>query len=225
MPDVAAICNSTLEEFSTWANANRLTINADKTHSMTFSKLSAPECVPDLSINESIIQYVSNIKFLGVTLDANLRYDEHINVICSKVSKSIGVMKHISNYVSTPTLISLYYSLIYPYLIYCNLIWGSTFETHLRPLIILQKRAIRVINKVHYLQHTSPLFFSNKILKLLDIVKYRQAVYMYKNLATHETPSHPYSTRNRGNLIMPFQRLAISLHYLALWLSTIQPPT
>ena len=124
-------------------------------------------------------------------------------------------MKHISNYVSTPTLISLYYSLIYPYLIYCNLIWGSTFETHLRSLIILQKRANRVINKVHYLEHTSPLFFSNKILKLLDIVKYRQAVYMYKNPSTHETPSHSYSTRNRGNLIIPFQRLTISQHSLA----------
>ena len=136
-------------------------------------------------------------------------------MICNKISKSIGIIRKISNYVTTRTLISLYYSLIYPYLTYCNLTWGSTCDAHLIPLITLQKKAVRVINKVNYLEHTSPLFFANKILKLPDLIKYRQAIHIFKNLSQYTTPSHSYSTRTSSNLIAPFLRLTIGQHSLA----------
>ena len=213
--NLSEICNITLTEFSKWAVANRLTINPEKTNSMIFSNISIPEHVPNLSLNGHYIEQVNNFKFLGVTLDPKLKFNLHIQASCNKVSKSIGIIRHISKFVSTPTLISLYYSLIYPYLTYCSLIWGTTYETHLNPLIILQKRAIRIINKVNYSEHTSPLFFSNKILKLKDLIKYRQAIYVYKNILQFSTPAHSYSTRNRNNLSIPFQRLTIAQHSLS----------
>ena len=104
-------------------------------------------------------------------------------------------------------MISLYYTFIYPYLIYCNLVWGNTFQSHLKPLQILQKKALRVINSVPYNSHTNDLFHSNQILKLKDINTYFQSIFMYKSDRDPFLPSHSYNTRNRSNLNPTFQRL------------------
>ena len=86
--------------------------------------------------------------------------------------------------------------------------WGGTFSAHLEPLFKLQKRAIRVINKVGYLDHTNSLFFENKILKLRDIHKLQLAIYVFK-LDSRDVylRTHDYNTRNRSNLLPSQARL------------------
>ena len=95
---------------------------------------------------------------------------------------------------------------MYPYLVYCNLVWGNTFEIHLKPLVILQKKVIRVINGADFNSHTNNLFHSNRILKLKDINVFLQAIYMYKIDTTAFQTSHSYNTRQSGNLTSAFQR-------------------
>ena len=53
----------------------------------------------------------------------------HINHICKKMSKSIGIISRASFYLSTRTKLSFYYFLVYPYLTYCNVAWSSTYVT------------------------------------------------------------------------------------------------
>ena len=52
----------------------------------------------------------------------------------------------------------MYFTFIYPYLIYCIEVWGNANETHLTPLVKMQKKGIRLITFSHYLDHTEPLF-------------------------------------------------------------------
>ena len=61
-------------------------------------------------------------------------------------------------------------SLFLPFLSYCCEIRGNTYESRLHELIILQKRVIRVIGKVPYLDHTSIIFKKFRPLKLRDIM-------------------------------------------------------
>ena len=67
---------------------------------------------------------------------------------------------------------SLYYSLVYPYLIYCNVLWGGTYSTIIDKLFLLQKKIIRIMFNANYQFHTTPLFFQAKILKVADIHEY-----------------------------------------------------
>ena len=133
--------------------------------------------------------------------------------MCKKVSKSVGIMYKLRDFLPFSCLRMLYYSLIYPYLLYCINIWGGAYASHLNPLIILQKRAIRVICNAPYLGHSTPLFYATKILKLVDIYKYNLSIYMFDH---HQNPefhrNHSYSTRNRTNLIPPFERLSTTQH-------------
>ena len=49
-----------------------------------------------IKIQESILTKVSTVKFLGVTLDENLIFKDHVNKVASKISKSVGVMRRLT---------------------------------------------------------------------------------------------------------------------------------
>ena len=101
---------------------------------------------------------------------------------------------------------TLYYSLIYPYFNYCNLIWGSAASTHLESLVLLQKKAIRIISKVGYLDHTECLFKDHKMLAVPKIYDYNCVKFIFQLLTNSDFHSH--ETRNKNLLRKPFVRLS-----------------
>ena len=66
---------------------------------------------------------------LGIIVDHNLKFDKDINKMCSKLSKSIGIMFKLRSYAPSEVMSLLYYRLVYPYLLYCNVVWGGTYST------------------------------------------------------------------------------------------------
>jgi len=75
-------------------------------------------------------------KFLGVLIQSNLKWNEHISSIANKISKVIGIINKIKRTLSTDHLKLLYQSLIQPYLNYCCIIWASPQKTlHLQHCI------------------------------------------------------------------------------------------
>ena len=107
--------------------------------------------------------------FFGVILDGNLNWKSEISHVANKVSKSIGIIRKSNFYLSTKSLRTLYFSLVYPYVFYCNLVWASTYKSNLVRLEILQKREVRTIAKTHFYAHTDPIFRNLGILKFLDM--------------------------------------------------------
>ena len=86
------IINTELTNVVNWPNANRLSLNVDKTNFMVFRpKVKNQEC-PNIQINGSEIKEVSSAKFLGVIIDNKMSWAEHINHISRKVLKSIEVI-------------------------------------------------------------------------------------------------------------------------------------
>ena len=68
----------------------------------------------------------------------------------------------------------------YSFLTYCIIAWGNTYQTSLRPLFVLQKKAIRIITFFRFFEYTSPLFKHLYVIKLFDEVTVHNAVFMYK---------------------------------------------
>ena len=81
-------------------------------------------------INETEITQVTHVKFLGVLVDEKINWKEHINLVCNKVARSLCVIRKISGLVNQDCLLTLYFSLIYPHLTYCNVVWSSIM-THI----------------------------------------------------------------------------------------------
>ena len=111
--------NTELYKIETWLAANRLTLNINKTHYMIFhrSRLKASHC--DVILNDNIVKRVTSTKFLGIIIDEKLSWKQHIEYVKNKISKSIGINYKTRKYVDKSTLRNLYYTFVYPYLIYC----------------------------------------------------------------------------------------------------------
>jgi len=111
-----------------------------------------------ININGSEIDLVSNTKFIGVVLDSNLKWDQHINLVKNKISKGIGIICKARKLLDQNTLVTLYYSMIYPYLIYCIEVWGNSAQVYMSSLLKLQKKTIRIITSASYRAESDPLF-------------------------------------------------------------------
>ena len=83
-----------------------------------------------LCINNVPIQEVENTKFLGVIIDDDLNWSNHISYINSKIAKGIGFICSARKFLSKSALINLYCAFIFPYLIYCVEAWGNALSTH-----------------------------------------------------------------------------------------------
>ena len=84
-----------------------------------------------------VLQEVSATKFLGVIIDKELTWNEHITYINSKILKGMGMLIKARNYLNKDGLIALYNSFVFPYFTYCNHIWGSTYKSNLSKSCVL----------------------------------------------------------------------------------------
>ena len=181
------------KKLSQWFESNKLSINIKKTHYILFSShKNAQNTLLDVSINETSIEKVSNSNFWSVYIDENSRFkmmiDEnlnwvpHISHVCKKLRKCVGILNKVKPVLNEETLITLYYSLLYPYVTYFHLIWGNAAYTHLKRIIILQKKAIRVIHVFgeDFLALTDPLFQKTKIIRFQELYNYLTLLFTSK---------------------------------------------
>src|SRR6218665_431025 len=102
------------------------------------------------------------------------------NASNKKVSKNIIVIARIKNCLPHQTLLNLYYTLIFPYFSYCNIIWGSNYKTYLQNLITVQKRAIRLICNLPRYSSSKASFCKLNLLTLENINRYQILLFMFR---------------------------------------------
>ena len=95
-------------------------------------------------------------------------------------------MYKLRHFVNKKVLISIYYSLVYPFLIYAIPVWGVANDSHINPIKILQKKIVRMItftDKFPWptgpLAHTPPIFHELEILTITDVFKVQTAKFVY----------------------------------------------
>ena len=179
--NLVKLLNSELDKLSIWLNANKLPLNAKKSYYMVFhrAKLKLDKHAV-IKVNGVSLQSTNSFKYLGVIIDHKLNWTQHIAHVKNKVSKGIGIMYRARNYLTKNSLKSLYFSYIYPYLIYCVEIWGISPQTHLKPLLLLQKKIVRIMTFSTYCAHTAPIFKDLNILTIDKLVIHRIGIMMYK---------------------------------------------
>ena len=102
----------------------------------------------------------SNVtKFLGVYLDEHLTWKYHVNFVCKQIAKSIGILSRTRFYLSCKTKLTLYYTLIYPYITYCNSTWSSTYVSNLNR--IYYKSGLCELLQIQNIEHILLLYSPN----------------------------------------------------------------
>ena len=172
--------NNELRQVSLWLKVNKLSLNVSKTHYIVFTRKSNTVTSVDIRIENQAINEVNKTKFLGVIIDKKLTWKEHISYMSSKISRGVGMIIKAKERLNKDALVTLYYSFIYPYMIYCNHVWGTACITHLNKIIIIQKKAIRIICNINRRTPTDPLFRDLRIIPFLDVKIYSIARFMFR---------------------------------------------
>ena len=77
-----------------------------------------------IRINADDITWVGSTKYLGVQIDENLAWDDQINSIKFKVSRSVGLLMYVKKFLSNDMLCKMYRGLVETYFSCCSSVFG-----------------------------------------------------------------------------------------------------
>ena len=176
--------NRELININTWFQTNKLSLNVDKTKYVLFHKPrqrnKIPLNLPSLKIDQTEIKREQSLKFLGVLVDENLNWKNHIDLLLSKISKSIGVLYKASKLLNFRCLKSIYFALIHSYINYANIAWASSCKTGLKKILLKQKHAVRIIFHEDRLTHSRPLLKSLNALNVYQVNIFQICSFMHQ---------------------------------------------
>ena len=103
-----------------------------------------------LRVGDKLIRRTKKVKYIGVILDEQLTWRDHIDYISTKIKRNIGAIKRIRISLPKEYLDMLYKTIVEPHFRYCNTVWGHCGDTLLNRLQALQNRAARIISSQKY---------------------------------------------------------------------------
>ena len=219
--DAYLIANQVLNSVYTYMKTNQLHINFSKcahmyfrptlnnNDRMTCARLTAYSDLLTISVNGQVIKQVDKVKFLGVIIDENLSWDEHIKHLESKLLATIVLIKRIKKFLPSSQYVNIYHTLFISHLTYGISCWGGIYSTKLQKLFNIQKRCTRILfgeslsydhpefyltcartrtyqqhiaPKDFTLEHTKPLFTKHSLLTMQNLYILRSLVELFKIL-------------------------------------------
>ena len=164
--------NQELASISKWLKVNKSSLHITKTMYMMFTRKKTRPADVKIEIDKETISETKSSKFLWVHIDNKLKWRMHVDYVSRKVARVIGILIRARKVFSIECMTNLYYAFIYPYLSYCNHIWGNTYKTTLSKLQILQNKAIRIITESPHRTNNETLYKQNCKLNLNKISTY-----------------------------------------------------
>jgi len=128
---------------------------------------------------------VPAIRFLGVFFDPALSFNYHIQLLCSKLSKSLYILRASKNFITQRAQKLVYYSLFHSHLIYCITIWSCTSKSNLNRITVLQKSAVRIIDNASNNSHSEPIFKKHEILPFENLLLFFNLQLAHRFLTKH----------------------------------------
>ena len=131
-----------------WSQSNLMNINWKKTKEMCVGPIGKHN-IPLLNVDGHIVQRVNVFKLLGVTVDSNLKWENHVHSICSKASSRLYFLLLLRrSSVSKCDLLHFCESYIRPILEYACPVWHSSLTNEqCQRIETIQRRAMSIIDK------------------------------------------------------------------------------
>jgi hypothetical protein len=183
-------------EAEKWFSDNKLKLNVDKTREMI--------CTLGRTDNLN----VAPVTLLGFGIDSKLSWEPHIAKVSKKLSRVVYLFRRMRGLLSVERLLMLYHAVFGSHIQYGILVWGHS--SHAKDILLLQKRALRVMTYSKFDAHCQPIFQRLGIHTVFGLYILASLLYVRKNISTflRRGEVHSYSTRGRVNLDVPRRRLS-----------------
>ncbi|PFX17087.1 putative RNA-directed DNA polymerase from transposon BS [Stylophora pistillata] len=147
--DISVGLQTDIDEILNWSADNRMILNETKTKSMlvTGKRLAKKmeQSTLQLNVNSTELEQVNSHKLLGVTIDSQLTFDQHVENLCTKLSQRIAVLRKIRRFLPIDQRKLYYNAMIKQTMLYASTIWTSCSAENLQKVFKLQKHAAHVI--------------------------------------------------------------------------------
>lgn len=143
----------------------------------------------NISYDNNIIEQVNNHKFLGISLDKDLNWKTHIEIICDRINRCVYILKRLRNTVSTKAAITAYHVYVSSVLSYGLILWGES--TDHKKAFIAQKKCIRALYGLGQRDSCRDIFSKLRILTL-TCMYIREVCLLAKN--------HPEYFKRKGDV-------------------------
>lgn len=161
------------------------------------------------------IELVDEIKYLGLIIDSNLSWKSHVNYTKTKLIKYSRMFYMMRTMCNPEILRMLYFAFVNSKLEYGLAVWGGTYLTTLKPLIVLQKSYMRSILNRPRLEHTEPLFRVLRVLPFRNMYIYKVLRLFYNNssMERNKVRERAKTLRRKLNVPVPKPKLTIFKKY------------
>ena len=207
-----------LEYLYQWFKDNKLTVNSKKSSFTIFTKSHIRNITnfPDsININNERILISNSTKYLGVSIDQELSWKEHVQELCNGLKGMFSVFYNIRSYLTIDHIITIYYTLIYSRIKYGLAVYGTANRGIIDKVQVLQNQLLKVLTDKPYRYRTNKLHNELKLLKVDDLYKQEILTFVH-NFQNNKLPSvfehyftsfsdiHDIGTRYRDtNFILP----------------------
>jgi hypothetical protein len=174
---------SALVLLSEWCAQNGMVLNTSKTKVLLITTPHKRGKNENYNLNlkykDIPLELTTGDKILGVNINQNLKWDNHINVVKKKISSNLWLLSKIKPFVSLDHRIVFYKAYIQPHIDYCNIIWGGTSKQNIQSILLLQKRACKIILGYQYTNFQEAMKSINA-LSIHHRILLQKAKFMYK---------------------------------------------
>lgn len=194
--------NLCLDKAYNYCRDNNLIANMTKTKQILFRNRHQLTKLADNTLEK-------HVKLLGMTVDADLTWTPHIDQLCKKISTGLFALKRIKSIADRPTARAAYFGLCEAHIRYGLLVWGGTSKKNMERVLILQKRAIRILANLQQRETCRQSFKELGIMTVTNL--YIKETIMYadsKNLLKNKD-LHRYHTRYASHFVTPLHRLTL----------------
>ena len=130
--------NMTFKTLNKWLRANELPLNFNKTNHVHFATKRNMIIDFKIGFNNNFIASSASTKFLGMTINNNLNWNDHVDSITKKLSKACYMRRNAKICMSTSSLIMIYYAFFHSIMSYGIIFWGNS--SHSSSIFRLQKK-------------------------------------------------------------------------------------
>ena len=191
-----------------------MSLNSYKTKYMTITtrqkRQNISSRMPLYIGNEKIVE-VATHKVLGVTIDNNLSWTNHVTELTKRVSQKLYQLAKIKHFLNAHARKLFFHAHIQPIIDYASTLWDSASANTLKPLVSIHKRAL----KLTLLKSTSLTAHDYKPLDVLPLklkLEFNKGIIMHKIVFGYAPSNlklnfHSNQNRHSHKLVVPRPRL------------------
>ena len=203
-----------LDEVDDWCKTNKMILHPEKSKSMiitTHQKRQLHQYQLKLRINNIDIEQVKKHKLLGIIIDENLTWEDHINHLYKQLSQNLFLLSKLKPYLNTFALKIFFNAHIISRINYSQSVWSQAANSHIKRIDSLYRRAIKMISNEKNVSTTKKILNLN-CLPLQEHFMYNSVLLTFK-IQNNLTPNYlkQFITNSNRisslNLMVPYARI------------------